>query len=248
MKKMNPFILILFPMVLATNSFGQDCTEFKKHLKSIDSTYFPGNIIDRMDTVFNANRAFVDYTIENLLDSPSDKCFISNRSILRKLKVTSCDSSKVEITDTLLNGESCVITLVTGNFKSSKHEIIANEDSSQINKIDGQYPYGGQYELPEIEIDQIQIVIEGLILNTPKEAYRNFYSPLMCDNYGLNRQIEAYESLNGKYIYIYLFGGKAAGMYFAKLIFDKTKYLTRIASDYFPLSIHSSFRDSFIGF
>ncbi len=229
-------------------SYGQDCKEFIAHYESIDSTYFPGHIIDRTDTVFNANKAFVDYTIEYLLEKPTDSCYISNRNLLNRLKTVSCDSSKIVIEDNLKNGKVCKITVSTREFQVSKHSIKTNEDSTSIEEIDGQYPFGGQYGVPEIEIGLIEIEIDGENLKIPRKAYANFFYPIMCDNYRFARQIEAYESLNGEFIYLYVYGGNAAGTYFAKLIFDQKEYKTKIASDYYPLSIHGSFRENFIGF
>ena len=242
------YILIFFLLPWALNSFSQDCVEFKKHLKSIASTYYPGHILDRMDTVFNANRAFVDYTIENLLDKPSDKCFISNRNLLKKLIITSCDSSKVIMLDTLKNGETCKITITTSKFELKKHLIITNKDSSSIKKIDEDFPFGAEFGIPEIEIGQIRIEINGVNIKIPNKSYGNLYNPMLCTNYSFVRSIEAYESLNGDYIYLYVYGGNAADTYFAKLIFDKNKFITKIVCDYYPLSIHSSFRKGFLGF
>lgn len=229
-------------------SLGQDCAEFEIHLASIDSTFHPGRLLDRTDTVFNANRAFVDYTIERLLEEPTDRCFVSNRNLLPNIRVSECDSSLAIFEDTLLHGEICRITLKTREFKPDEHSIVSSTDFTHIDEVDSQYPYGGQYGLPEIEIDYIKIEVNGTSIEIPANAYRNFYHPNFCINDGFFRQVEAFQSLNGDYIYLYLYGGGAAGTYFAKLIFDKTKYITRIASDYYPLSIHSSFRKDFIGY
>ena len=248
MRKIKTHILYLFTFALATISFGQDCEEFQIHYKSIDSTYHPGRIIDRLDTVFNSNKAFLNYTINNLLEKPSDSCFISNRKLLRKINNLYCDSSKIELDDTLRNGKQCNITISTGEFKTIEHQIEANKDTSSITKIDNQHPYGGEYQIPSIEIKQIKIQIEGRSIHIPKEAYSNFYFPLINQNNGFARKIEAYESLNGEYIYIYIYGGNAGSTYFAKLIFNKTNYLTKIACDYYALSIHGAFRKNFIGF
>tara|TARA_B100000683_G_C12442622_1_gene536783 strand:+ start:60 stop:797 length:738 start_codon:yes stop_codon:yes gene_type:complete len=245
MKLYLSFIALAFWTV---NTYGQDCEEFKKHYNSIDSTYHPGQIIDRIDTVFNANKAFVDYTIEHLLEKSADSCFISNRNLLKQLNLVSCDSSKVVIEDRLKNGKTCKINVSTREFQVSEHSIKANEDSTSIDKIDGQYPFGGQYGVPKVEIGLIEIEIDGEKLKIPRKAYGNFFYPIMCDNYRFARQIEAYESLDGEFIYLYIYGGNAAGTYFSKLIFDHKEYKTKIASDYYPLSIHSSFRQTFIGF
>ena len=245
---MKLYLSITVLSILTIKSYGQDCEEFKTHYESIDSTYFPGHIIDRPDTVFNANKAFVDYTIEHLLEKPTDSCFISNRNLLNRLKTVSCDSSKVVIENKLKNGQTCRITVSTREFQVSKHSIKTNEASNTLKEIDGQYPFGGQYGVPEIEIGLIEIEIDEEKLKIPQKAYGNFFYPRMCDNYRFARQIEAYESLNGEFIYLYIYGGNAAGTYFAKLIFDHKEYKTKIASDYYPLSIHGSFRESFIGF
>jgi hypothetical protein len=233
---------------VAVTAQGQDCTEFEKHLLSIDSTYYPGHVIDHVDSTVNANRAFVDYSIKYLLVKPSDQCYISNRNLLRRLKTVTCDSTTVTISDTLNNGSAFKLVLTTGAFEPSKHLVIMNADSTTIKKIDGQYPYGGEYGNPSIEIKNLRIEVNGSDLEIPREAFANFFSPNMCESYRIHRPIEVYESLSGNYFYLYLSGGNAAGTYFAKLVFDSDQYLTRIISDYYPLSIHSSFRDSFIGF
>lgn len=245
---MKLYLSIIILSIFTIKSYGQDCEEFNTHYESIDSTYYPGHIIDRTDTVFNANKAFVDYTIEHLLENPADSCFITSRNLLTRLKIKSCDSSTTIIEDKLKNGKTCQITISTREFEASTHSIKANEDSSSIKEIDGQYPYGGQYGIPEVEIGLIEIKIDGKKLYIPTKAFGNFFYPVMCNNYGFARQIEAYESLNGEFIYLYIYGGNAAGTYFAKLIFDHKQYKTKIASDYYPLSIHDSFRENFIGF
>ena len=228
-------ILTILLSISISIVFSQDCAEFQQHLNSIDST-------------FNTNRAFVDYTIDHLLIKPNDKCFISNRNLLRKLNTTFCDSSKVIIEDTLKNGEICKISISTDVFKPNKHKIISNEYRSAIENIDGQFPYGGQYVIPTIEIKEIKIEVDKKTLIIPTASFGNLFQPNLCDSYGFIKPIEVYESLNGDYIYMYIYGGNAAGTYFAKLIFNKTNYVTKIVSDYYPLSIHASFRASFIGF
>jgi hypothetical protein len=242
------YSVALFLCCWTFSSNGQNCIEFQKHLESIDNTFFPGHIIDRTDTIFNANRAFVDYTVSNLLNKPADKCFISNRNILRKLNSTTCDSSSLIIQDTLKNGTSCKITFTTVPFEINNHQLIYNLDSSYIQKIDGNLPYGRHYMAPKIEIDLIQIEVNGIKIEIPQESYSNFYNPNVCGHYGFIRPVEVYESLNGEYLYLYIYGGNATGTYFTKLVFNQTKYITTIVTDYYPLNIHSSFRESFIGF
>jgi spore coat protein CotH len=145
-------------------SISQEQEEYKIHLNSIDATYYPGHIIDRTDTVFNANRAFIDYTIKNFLKNPSDIKYISNRTILPKLKHTICDNVQTKINDTLSSGERVEVLIQTGQFDSTKHTISRykeKEYSDAIERIDGQFPYGGVYGIPEKEIQIFSIKING---------------------------------------------------------------------------------------
>jgi hypothetical protein len=205
-----------------------------------------------MDTSFNANRAFVDYTIKNFLEKPSDIQYISNRALLPKLKQTNCDSIKIKIKGTLPTGETVEVFIQKGQFDSTKHTIARYKEEEEygeaIEKIDGQYPYGGEYSIPENEIHIFTIKVNGKQLIIPKTAYQNLFAPNICSGWDFDRKIEGYSSLDGHFIYIYIYGGNEASAYFAKLIFNKEKYLTKIVADYYSLSIHSSFRDSFIGY
>jgi hypothetical protein len=238
-KKMH-YILTAFLLLTLTITKGQDRNEFEIHLKSIDNTY-------PQYSTENTNRTFVDYTIKHLLAKPTDKYFISNRNLLTKLKPVSCDSFKTTIEDTLKSGEVCEIRISTKTFQPANHKIVT-KSSNQIKSIDRQYPYGAQYQIPEIEIDKFEITINGKQLLIPKNSFGNLYQPNMCKYDYFGKPIEVYTSLDNKYIYVYIFGGNAAETYFCKLIFDKQKYLTRIISDYYPLSIHGSFRKDFVGF
>jgi hypothetical protein len=248
---LNRTINTLTFIFLSLVSLGQKQEEYKIHLHSINTTYHPGHIIDRSDTVFNANQAFIDYTIKNFLKNPSDIKYISNRTILPKLKQTTCDSVQTKIIGTLSKGETVEILIQTGQFDSTKHTISRykeKEYGDAIEKIDGQYPYGGEYGMPNNEVKIFSVTVNGKQLKIPKAAYQNLFEPNMCSDGYFDRKIEAYSSIDGQFIYVYIYGGNAASTYFAKLIFNKKKYLTKIVADYYSLSIHSSFRDSFIGY
>ena len=232
-------------------SQGQIQEEYKIHLNSIDTAYYPGHIIDRTDTVFNANRAFIDYTIKNFLINPSDIQYISNRTILPKIKQTTCDSVQSKINGILPTGETIEVQIQTGQFDSTNHTISRYKEEvygDAIEKIDGQIPYGGGFDIPNNEIHNFSIKINGKKLKIPKTAYQNLFAPNICNETHFDRKIEAYTSIDGQFIYIYIYGGDGASTYFAKLIFNKEKYLTKIVADYYSLSIHSSFRNSFIGY
>lgn len=245
---MKKTLIILVLINLWIKSEAQNCIEFQQHLKSIDSTFHLGHPIDNPDSIHNSNRAFVDYAIQNLLEKPTHRCFISNRSLLRQLDISFCDKQKVIIRDSLKTGEVCEIIMETTRFNPDLHKIKADEDTSLIESIDNLYPYGGEYGVPYREINKLKIKINNQSLSIPKSSYCNLFDPILCENHGFIRQVEAFESLDGKYIYLYIYGGNAAGTYFSKLVFDKKRFITRIISGYESLSQHGSFREDFIGF
>ena len=250
MTRQHSFLLTASLSLTALTVIGQN-EEYKIHLHSIDTTICFDQKI-RKDTSTNYNTAFAIYTINKLLNKPTDIRFVSNRNILPEFKYTTCDSTQTKVSDTLKTGEICEIFIKVGSFDSLKHKIIKvttkGESEGLINKIDGQSPFGCLYNFPEKKIRYFSISIDGKQIAIPKNAYENLYDPNICNTWHFERKIEAYTSLDGQYIYIYIYGGNAAGAYFSKLIFDKKKYLTKISAGYYELSIHGSFRDDFVGF
>ena len=203
-------------------------------------------VIDRIDSSFNASYSFVRYAINHLIQSPDDSLFIANRNLLRKLNTTHCDSTKIEMEDTLKNGSLISIKLYQTAFSTQKNTL--QWEGNWIQKINGSPIYGNDNEIPKWHLTTVQITINGKTIYIPKKAYQHFFSINTCENDGFRKAIEAYESINGKYIYLYIFGGEAANTYFAKLIFDHKGYHTQMISNYYPLSINCSFGEDFIGF
>lgn len=233
---MNRMFLLILSVFSIGVVFSQN--EYKLHLSSIDSSY-------------NTARAFVDYTITNSLLKSSDYQFISNRNLLPKLKPIYRDSTKLMIRDSLVTGEVCLVNIELLKFDSTKHHIIKyskDELYDNVDFIDSLYPYGGEYALPDFEISSLEIIIDGKQIIIPEKAYSNFYDPNILGSHGFMKEIEAFSSMDGQFIYIYIYGGQAASTYFTKLIFNKEKYLTQIVSNYYDLSINSSFRPNFIGY
>ncbi|MCG8804033.1 hypothetical protein [Tenacibaculum finnmarkense] len=190
---------------------------------------------------------FVDYVIENLLEKPEYKKYITDRNLLRKLENKVCWDNYVLISDTLFNGDKCKIEIKTQDFVPQKHKLKYQNKSNFLIEVDGEYPFGAVYSKhPREELESLEIKINGKSLKTKIESYKNIYEPEFCNFGGYIRITEAYE--DGDNIYIYLHGGLAADSYFAKLIFDKTGFVTSIIADYSPLSEYGSFGDHFIGF
>jgi len=189
----------------------------------------------------------VDYVIEELLEKTEYKKYISDRSLLRKLKNKVCWNNYVLISDTLSNGESCKIEIKTKDFITNAHNLEFQKSTDYLISVDNKYPYGAVYsKSPKKELNSLEIKINGKRLDTNIYKYKNLYEVEFCNFGGYRRIAEAYE--DGENIYIYLNGGNAADSYFAKLVFNRSGYVTSIVADYSPLSDYGSFGEGFIGF
>lgn len=190
---------------------------------------------------------FVDYVIQHVLKKPEHKKYITDRRLLKKLKNNTCYENYVLISDTLNNGDECEIEIKLKVFEKQKHKLDYDREGNFLIKVDGKYPYGAIYsECPETEIKSFQVKINEKELNADLKDFQNLYNPNFCNFGGHQRILEAYE--DGDYLYIYIFGGGAASQYFAKLIFDKSGFITSIITEYVPLSIYGSFSEDFIGY
>ena len=221
--------------------------EYNIHNKSFDENNSPRHPIDRMDTVINANRSFVDYIIENMQDKQL-RYYISDRNLLLRKKRSYCSKNFIGFKDTLRNGDSIVVDIRLAKFEKHEHVIEIDKNSSFNRRIDGQIPYGAYYSIPTSMISSITINIDGNNFSLPRNAFENFFELNTCDTDYFSKPIEIYESINGDYLYIYFYGGEAADTWFAKLIFDHTKYIGRIVAEYGDLSMNGSFRKDFMGF
>ncbi len=190
---------------------------------------------------------FVDYVIENLLDKDEYEVHITDRSLLRKLRTKSCEDDHILILDSLQSGEKCEIEVKTSNFKFEDHSVQYDKKHNYIVEIDGKMPYGTSYSNKPIkELESLVIKIDEKEININIDEYSHIFNPELCTKSGFKRSIEAYE--HEDYIYIYIYGGMAAGVYFSKLIFNKSGYITSIIADYGPLSTYGCFNKNFIGF
>lgn len=224
-----------------------------------DEFYRPSTTFDHISHIRNMSRKgsidgeayeikyFVDYVILRLLKKPEYIKYITDRKLLRRLKNEICWDNYVLISDTLANGEECRIVIKSQDFEPSNHQLKYQDKSNFLVEVDGKWPYGGVYgKYPFRELESINIEINKIKIDTRINKYDNLYEPEFC-NFGSYRRItEAYE--DGDNIYIYIFGGNAADSYFAKLIFNRSGFVTSIIADYGPLSKYGSFGKHFIGF
>jgi hypothetical protein len=177
----------------------------------------------------------------NTLEKKSDTIFIENRKTLLKFQIIECNDNYVHFSDKLSSGERIEIEMKRNPFNASKHKLELDEpvykeingkrviSSMKVkNLIDNQYSYGIDGNIPNYEIGILNIKINEKEIEIPSIAYSNLYEPHLCEK---NVPIEIYESSNGKYIYLYMFGSDGAGSYCVKWIFDKNKYISRIITD-----------------
>gem|GEM_PF-2562984 len=207
--------------------------------------------IEQIDDKTNKPKFFIDHIIENYLENPEHKNYLTDRKLLKKLKNDMCDESYVTINDTLVNGKSISITIRSDKFDTNGRKISFDKKNNYISKIDGKYPFGAIYynnAIEEItELSNLEIIIDGIKIETNIEEFKNLYNPNFCRLDSYRKIAEAYQ--DGNNIYIYLFGGENAGSYFSKLIFDIDKgYIGKIVTDYYPLSMYGSFHEKFVGY
>ncbi|TXF90797.1 hypothetical protein FUA23_04990 [Neolewinella aurantiaca] len=214
------------------------------HLTSLASKY-GDNYPDGCDY---GEPTFLDYVINRILPDTTYKKYLTDRALMRKLKVTNCLNNLVEVEDRLDDGRPITLSFETSRLDTNQHTIVRRSKSTVLS-IDSMIPYGAEYwsreYLPQ-RLSRVTITIGGRALTIPGGAFSNLYNPNMCQSAGWLQPIEVYTEGDG--IYIYIYGGNAADTYFAKVIFYKDKYITTLIADYGPLPCYGTFRPNFPGF
>ena len=95
------------------------------------------------------------------------------------------------------------------------------------NLIDNEYSYGIDGTVPKFEIEELTIKINKQQIEIPKTTYSHLFEPHFCGTY---LPMKAFESSNGKYIYLYMNGSDGAGGYSVKWIFSRNQYISKIVS------------------
>lgn len=234
-----------FSVLLLSVSFLWGQKEPQVHLQSIRSASYqeegPQGLV--------SDSAFLEYAIQFLLAEPQDIMFVSNRDLLKSLCVSFCSKQQVEIHDTLDGGRVAKVEVFTRSFDSLAHDFMYYEgDDSLIKAIDGMRVYGAVDQKPTTLVDSMSIQIGKRKLKIPKEAYEDLYDPNLCNAGFFHRPVGAFPSLSEDYLYVYIYGGKSSGIYFAKLIFDKKRYIKKIVAEYEDLIQYGAIREDFIGY
>lgn len=228
---MRNLLLVVFLIIISKSSFSQ--IDFEAHINAIQKEEL---ISELLEGERNVNKSSVDYAIAFLKENGISKKYITNRNILKKIEMVGYkDSSYLDFQGVLSSKLKIAVSLRFQKFVKAEHKI---SNSGRIQqKIDGKIPHGAYYRgvLPVLEIDDLQIEINGEKIVIPRNVYANYYDVALPGDQLVSKPIEVYTSEDGEYIFIYFFGGKAAGRYFTKLIFTKEKYITHITAGYFQL-------------
>lgn len=102
----------------------------------------------------------------------------------------------------------------------------------------------------EVQIQSLRITVDGKPLEIPAYAYQNLIDPMLSPpNYQSRpKPMLLYQSLDGRYLYLYTDGSNAAGSYFAKLVFDHERFITQIVAPYYVQSMYGTFGQFHPGF
>jgi hypothetical protein len=215
------------------------------HLASIrNSSFKPATPQGR-----GGDSAFLEYVIREVLESPEDIRFVSNRELLTPLCVQYC-SEDILVLDDSTKGDKVKFILKTRPYRPEGKSLtfrVASSDSL-ISGINGKPAYGAVTQLPEKEIDTLILRINGKPLKVPREAYSDLFNPNMCEFDLFQQGIEGYYSLEGSFLYLYIYGGEGQNLYVAKLIFDRQQYLKKVVVEYPELLRYRVMRETFIGY
>jgi len=237
-------LLIIITILSTAGLLAQE--EYKEHIESIRK----GDSRKPSPSSLLKDTTFLDYAINEIIKS-EEIIYISNRRLLQLFEVDTCSMWSVEMRDTINDTTRIEISIKTQKFNPDANNIEKykkEEYKDYIENINNLRAYGATYKLPEIEFSNIQILVNNFPLDIPDSAFKNLYEPNLCDSYGFVRQVQAYTSLDGKYIYIYIYGGHAADTYFTKLIFDHKRFITKWTVEYGQLSVFGCFYERFIGY
>ncbi|MDF1694825.1 MAG: hypothetical protein P1U56_03300 [Saprospiraceae bacterium] len=96
--------------------------------------------IGQTDGIEHDPKYFIDYAIEELLESKHHKKYITDRKLLRRLRNKTCWTDFVSIVDTLLNGDNIEIEIKTQDFNPTDRRLKYDKKSNYLVSIDDKYP------------------------------------------------------------------------------------------------------------
>lgn len=174
------------------------------------------------------------YLRKHVVERPEYMRFIEIREKRRSIAIRQCDETMIAFADTLASGNAYVIRITSKEFDSTAHRLGRESDKNNpdirwVERIDGKSHYGTDGFPPNEEISSFLVTINGRDILIPKSAYDRFYNLNLCTHSRKYKYIEAYESSDGKHLYIYMEAGDGAGAYSVKMVFDHTRWITSMA-------------------
>ncbi len=244
-KQKRTFFIII--SLLIFNCYSQEKINFEDHIVSIKNQVLISHVLGEGK---NVNKRSVEYALNYLKKKGVKEKYITNRKLLQKIDLQEYkDSSFIQFYKKVSPKLEIEVNIKFKKFKISNHKISSRGKITQY--IDGEIPHGAYYKgvIPKLEIDCIELVINNKNVKIPSSSYANYYDISLDNMVNGYKSIEAYSSNDGEYLFIYFYGGNAAGVYFSKLIFNKESYITEIIAGYTQLLKWGAFNNpNFIGF
>lgn len=249
-------VLICF-LCLKSNGQGDFKTQYKLIKSNIAKPFETFRDYDYTNYAdfnkqFKNDTFFIDYILRKYSKENSITNFISNRYYLKKFSNDYLKQNEVRLS--LKNKDTFEINIKKEYQTKDKLGIIEYNSFNEykyVKSVDGKTAYGFTFDTSTVtKIKFISIKINGketLINNTILE---DLYFPNFCEVDYAIKPIEAFLSPDGKYIYLYLFGGLENLEYFCKIIFDINKKSTvgRMIVDHKELGVYQCVPKNFIGF
>jgi hypothetical protein len=169
------------------------------------------------------------FLIEGMMNNKWDSVYVQDRKLLEKLSGASASDDHLVFESKSSRNNIYKIDIERRAFVAGYHEMELVKEvggkTNVINRIDGKLAYGINGKRPRYEFKKMEISIDGNRIWVPKLCFNDLFDPEFS---GDNMSVEAYESENGKLLYVYLHGGQEDAPFCVKLVFDHKIFVTRI--------------------
>ena len=199
------------------------------------------------------------YLIDEIFNDSNNipfKKYVTDRNLLKKIKVKVCFEDEI----LLIDSSDFIFSLhATSSMKkiSQFNEVIIDsiDNIKLITSLGRKKAFGlGNYEDNVKVFDKFEVKINKRKIDIPDSALNDLFFPNFCNIDNSIKPIEGFVSKDKKNLYVYIFGLHEVGKnhtlgtvsYMCKLIFNKNGYVGRIISN---LSGYKwQFCNTFIGF
>ncbi|HET9135443.1 MAG TPA: hypothetical protein VFO76_02305 [Candidatus Kapabacteria bacterium] len=147
------------------------------------------------------------------MESPKDTIYVADRSQLIKIGKPQVRGRSVAFSNSEFG---VLIYLRNSAFKAKRHSI-----DREHHGVDGIRAHGIDSTMPSRQLTDIKILWDTTVLSIPLRAFVGLYD--------LNfSTAEAYLTIDGAFLYIYITGSDGAGKYSVKFVFNHERYVTRL--------------------